>query len=297
MLEETQTVEENEVQDQEVDSEDQVTEPVVEGDESEAEGTEIPDVDYSKTDYDDDSKHKNKVTAKQRMAELTARYYQEKKAREQEKDELTKTIEELKTKVSQVETNFTKKDIEEKSLHITNRMKDAWEQGDHDKYMELNRELMQLNFNATKTETTPPVTKPTQQQPTQQQPTVNPDKREVDAFISRNANWFGKDPKLTAYAQALEESFLTDPNNTNKEYGQILKEVEVEVKSTFPSKFPRVPDIGVGGATVGSTPKGKIDITSQEIAEAKALMGSHLNLSDEEVKAILLQNKKNGRYN
>ena len=216
----------------------------------------------------------------------------QRKDRDDQISHLLKQNEELTSKITTRETEFTnisKLHLDANEKQLTDKLelarsayKSAHDEGDTTKILkaqeflnEAQNDLKSLGATKAQLEHQPELTQPQQQQPVQNQNAADPKAIEW----SQNNDWFGKDRIMTAAALALdaelkEEGF--DPSDP-----EFYNEIDNRIKEAFPQKFnstvdqssvqeqPSKPAQVVAGASRSTPSPGKVKLTKEDVRLAQ----------------------------
>lgn len=260
--------------------------------ESKPEATEEVEAENSDTEID-----KYSAGVQKRIDQLTKKYRDEEKAREEalqlreeavkyaqqvkdENEKLRKSLDENET----VLLDQAKGRVEAQIAQANANYKTAYEAGDPDKLLEAQSELTRLqneqyrvsNFKAPKREEPEPVPTEVPKQEAQPEP-AKPPQRALD-WADKNT-WFMEDKRMTGFAYGVHEELVTKGVEPNSE--QYYNEIDAAMKEAFPTKFevvaeesaPPQPQAGNVVAPPSRTSKKprKVKLTPTAAALAKRL--------------------------
>jgi len=260
--------------------------------ESKPEATEEAEAENSDTEID-----KYSAGVQKRIDQLTKKYRDEEKAREEalqlreeavkyaqqvkdENEKLRKSLDENET----VLLDQAKGRVEAQIAQANANYKTAYEAGDPDKLLEAQSELTRLqneqyrvsNFKASKREEPEPVPTEVPKQEAQPEP-AKPPQRALD-WADKNT-WFMEDKRMTGFAYGVHEELVTKGVEPNSE--QYYNEIDAAMKEAFPTKFevvaeesaPPQPQAGNVVAPPSRTSKKprKVKLTPTAAALAKRL--------------------------
>ena len=274
-----------EKQEVEIKVEEKVEEPKVEA-ESEA-----------KTENSDAEIDKYSAGVQKRIDQLTKKYRDEEKAREealQLREEAVKYAEKVKEENEKLRKslednedvliNQAKSRVEAQLAQANANYKTAYEAGDSDKLLEAQSELTRLQneqyriSNYVPPKRGKPDPAPTEAPRPEAQPEpAKPPQRALD-WADKNT-WFMKDKRMTGFAYGVHEELVTKGVEPNSE--QYYNEIDAAMKEAFPSKFevvaeesaPPQPQAGNVVAPPSRTSKKprKVKLTPSAAALAKRL--------------------------
>ena len=234
----------------------------------------------------------------------------QRKDREDDIAKLIKANEELAYRVNKQNTDFnqlsklnlaaTEKQLTDKLELARNAYQSAHDEGDTKKILKA-QEFLNETQNDLKTLS---VTKQQFQgqegqslqqrpQPQQQVPQPTADPR-AEEWASKN-NWFGQDRVMTAAALAIDNDLKEEGfNPTESEY---YSEIDSRLRATFPQKFTTKEEVrqqesspaqvvsGVSRSSPGSSKKGKVKLTKEDIRLANKWNVSLEQYAQEKLKA------------
>lgn len=260
--------------------------------ESKPEATEEVEAENSDTEID-----KYSAGVQKRIDQLTKKYRDEEKAREealQLREEAVKYAQQVKDENEKLRKslddnegvllNQAKTRIEAQIAQANANYKTAYEAGDPDKLLEAQSELTRLqneqyrvsNFKAPKREEPEPVPTEVPKQEAQPEP-AKPPQRALD-WADKNT-WFMEDKRMTGFAYGVHEELVTKGVEPNSE--QYYNEIDAAMKEAFPTKFevvaeesaPPQPQAGNVVAPPSRTSKKprKVKLTPTAAALAKRL--------------------------
>jgi hypothetical protein len=233
----------------------------------------------------------------------------QRKDREDEIAKLIQTNEALNTKLKNTESEFSnisKLNLDASEKQLTDKLelarnvyKTAHDEGDAQKILQAQESLNEAqndlkSLSATKQQFQKPEVEQQavpQQQPYQPQPTPDPRAQE---WASQN-DWFGQDRIMTAAALAIDGELKEEGfNPTEPEY---YSEIDSRLKETFPHKFTAKEEVrqqesspaqvvsGVSRSSPGSSKKGKVKLTKEDIRLANKWNVSLEQYAQEKLKA------------
>ncbi len=235
----------------------------------------------------------------------------QRKDREDEIAKLIKTNEALNTKLRNTESEFSnisKLNLDASEKQLTDKLelarnvyKTAHDEGDAQKILQAQEALNEAqndlkSLSATKQQFQKPEVEQQavpQQQPHQPQPTPDPRAQE---WASQN-DWFGQDRIMTAAALAIDGELKEEGfNPTEAEY---YSEIDSRLRETFPHKFTAKEEVrkqedsskpaqvvsGVSRSSPGSSKKGKVKLTKEDIRLANKWNVSLEQYAQEKLKA------------
>lgn len=274
-----------EKQEAETKVEDKVEEP-------KSEATEEVEVENSDTEID-----KYSAGVQKRIDQLTKRYRDEEKAREEAQglqEEAVKYAQQIKDENEKLRKslednegvllNQAKTRIEAQIAQANANYKTAYEAGDPDELLKAQSELTRLqneeyrvsNYKAPKREEPEPVPTEVPKQEAQPEP-AKPPQRALD-WADKNT-WFMEDKRMTGFAYGVHEELVTKGVEPNSE--QYYSEIDAAMKEAFPNKFevvaeesaPPQPQAGNVVAPPSRTSKKprKVKLTPTAAALAKRL--------------------------
>ena len=230
-----------EKQEAETKVEDKVEEP-------KSEATEEVEVENSDTEID-----KYSAGVQKRIDQLTKRYRDEEKAREEAQglqEEAVKYAQQIKDENEKLRKslednegvllNQAKTRIEAQIAQANANYKTAYEAGDPDELLKAQSELTRLqneeyrvsNYKAPKREEPEPVPTEVPKQEAQPEP-AKPPQRALD-WADKNT-WFMEDKRMTGFAYGVHEELVTKGVEPNSE--QYYSEIDAAMKEAFPNKF------------------------------------------------------------
>jgi hypothetical protein len=245
------------------------------------------------SDADDLSQYSESV--KKRITKLTKKFRDEEREREaavQFAESVKKQNEELKAKLSKLDTTYVGEfdtRVQSQAVAAKEAYRKAYEAGDADAMYEaqqaiskialeearLNQLKQEREEEAKKAETNGAATAPAQPAPTA--PPPKPDPR-AEEWATKN-EWFGQDQTMTYAAFGIHKTLIEeegiDPNT--EEY---YTELDNRIKTEFPHKFGETkkssgPRVASAGATASksASQKGRrtVKLTPSQIAIAKRL--------------------------
>ncbi len=251
----------------------------------------------AKTENSDSEIDKYSAGVQKRIDQLTKKYRDEEKAREealQLREEAVKYAEKVKEENEKLRKslednedvliNQAKSRVEAQLAQANANYKVAYEAGDSDKLLEAQSELTRLqneqyrisNYVPPKRNEPEPV--PTEAPKQEEQPEVaKPPQRALD-WADKNT-WFMKDKRMTGFAYGVHEELVAKGVEPNSE--QYYSEIDAAMKEAFPNKFevdaeesaPPQPQAGNVVAPPSRTSKKprKVKLTPSAAALAKRL--------------------------
>ena len=259
----------------------------------------------------------DKYTAgvQKRIDQLTKRYREEEKARQ----EASKLQEEALRYAEQIklENEKLRKTLDEGEGVLVNQAKGrvaaeidkaktaykaAYESGDPDALVDAQEQLSALQAEKLKYESFKPQsrqqqTPAPQPQPQYQQQTPQPPRPDERALEwAKNNDWFEKDPEMTGYAYGLHEKLVKSGIDPRSD--QYYSEIDDAVRRVFPDKFDdgttieesapqrQTGNVVAPAARSGKKPR-KVQLTSTQVSLAK-----RLGLSNEQYAAQLMKEMK-----
>tara|TARA_B100001057_G_scaffold35037_1_gene31754 strand:+ start:17357 stop:18319 length:963 start_codon:yes stop_codon:yes gene_type:complete len=251
----------------------------------------------AKTENSDAEIDKYSAGVQKRIDQLTKKYRDEEKAREealQLREEAVKYAEKVKEENEKLRKslednedvliNQAKSRVEAQLAQANANYKVAYEAGDSDKLLEAQSELTRLqneqyrisNYVPPKRGEPAPV--PTEAPKPEGQPDIaKPPQRALD-WADKNT-WFMQDKRMTGFAYGVHEELVTKGVEPNSE--QYYNEIDAAMKEAFPSKFevvaeesaPPQPQAGNVVAPPSRTSKKprKVKLTPSAAALAKRL--------------------------
>jgi hypothetical protein len=126
--------------------------------------------------------------------------------------------------------------------------KQALDSGDTDSIVQAQEALSFASYESKKAEEYVPVTNqpaqaPSVPAPPPQTPQRKPDKKAQD-WASRN-EWFGADREMTAYAQAVHETLVTD-EQVDPSSDEYYQKIDENIRKRFPDKFDEPAPVETG---------------------------------------------------
>jgi len=251
----------------------------------------------AKTENSDSEIDKYSAGVQKRIDQLTKKYRDEEKAREealQLREEAVKYAEKVKEENEKLRKslednedvliNQAKSRVEAQLAQANANYKVAYEAGDSDKLLEAQSELTRLqneqyrisNYVPPKRNEPEPV--PTEAPKQEEQPEVaKPPQRALD-WADKNT-WFMQDKRMTGFAYGVHEELVAKGVEPNSE--QYYSEIDAAMKEAFPNKFevdaeesaPPQPQAGNVVAPPSRTSKKprKVKLTPSAAALAKRL--------------------------
>lgn len=249
--------------------------------------------------YEDDSSH----PVEKRINRLKYQYHQERRAKETHvrmqseavkyAQQVAKENQDLRSLLNQGEKMLID-EVKARATSDVDRAKDQYrsaiESGDTESIVDAQEALSEASYESKKAEEYTPVTSqsaPARPVPAQQPqaPQRKPDQKAQD-WASRN-EWFGPDREMTAYAQAVHETLVTDDkvDPTSDEYYQ---QIDSRVRDRFPEKFDesastqvepsrqqqsqrRSSIVAPSQRASGGSAQRKVQLTATQVALAKRL--------------------------
>ena len=205
------------------------------------------------TENSDAEIDKYSAGVQKRIDQLTKKYRDEEKAREealQLREEAVKYAEKVKDENEKLRKSLednesvlldqAKGRVEAQIAQANANYKAAYEAGDPDKLLEAQSELTRLqneqyrvsNFKTTKRKEPEPVPTETPKQEAQPEP-PKPPQRALD-WADKNT-WFMQDKRMTGFAYGVHEELVTKGVEPNSE--QYYSEIDAAMKEAFPNKF------------------------------------------------------------
>lgn len=197
---------------------------------------------------EDDSSH----PVEKRINKLKYQYHQERRSKESHQrmqgeavkyaQKLTKENQDLKELLNQGEKMLID-EVKARASVDVDRAKDQYrsaiDSGDTDSIVDAQEALSFASYESKKAGEYVPVTnQPAQaQMPPALQPQApqrKPDKKAQD-WASRN-DWFGSDREMTAYAQAVHETLVTD-DKVDPSSDDYYQKIDANIRKRFPEKF------------------------------------------------------------
>lgn len=205
----------------------------------------------------DDASH----PTEKRINKLKYQYHSERRAKEAHQrmqkeavtyaQRLNKENQDLKNLLNQGEKMLI--DAEKaKATSDVERAKDMYKQaldsGDTDSIVQAQEALSFASYESKKAEEYVPVTNqpaqaPSVPAPPPQTPQKKPDKKAQD-WASRN-EWFGADREMTAYAQAVHETLVTD-EQVDPSSDEYYQKIDENIRKRFPDKFDESAPVETG---------------------------------------------------
>ena len=251
----------------------------------------------AKTENSDAEIDKYSAGVQKRIDQLTKKYRDEEKAREealQLREEAVKYAEKVKEENEKLRKslednedvliNQAKSRVEAQLAQANANYKVAYEAGDSDKLLEAQSELTRLqneqyrisNYVPPKREEPAPVPTEAPKQEAQPEP-AKPPQRALD-WADKNT-WFMKDKRMTGFAYGVHEELVTKGIEPNSE--EYYNEIDAAMREAFPKKFeveaeesaPPQPQAGNVVAPPSRTSKKprKVKLTPTAAALAKRL--------------------------
>ena len=238
-----------------------------------------------------------------RIAKLTSRYHEEKRARERyesdlsEYDKLVKQLAEENNKYREVITNGEKVMIGEAKGRLDSEFKNAQaalvaalEGGEATAIATAQAELARVAAQQERLKGYTPQPLPKVEPPTvrrQEQP-PQPDPRAVD-WAKKN-RWFGRDREMTEYAMVLHRKLVEDDGITpdSEDY---YSELNATIKRRFPEKFEREPQAASKPRSASVAPATRTGVRPRRVTltESQVRIAKRLGLTPEQYAAEMVK--------
>lgn len=213
----------------------------------------VPEEDRGRTEFGGDNEDSSSPhPVEKRINKLKAQYHQERRAKETHQrmqseavkyaQRVSKENQDLRTLLNQGEKMLID-EVKARASTDVGRAKEQYrsaiESGDTESMVEAQEALSYASYESKKAEEYVPVTNqsaPAQPMPAQQPqvPQRKPDKK-AQEWASQN-EWFGSDREMTAYAQAVHETLVTD-EKVNPSSDEYYERIDNTMRERFPEKF------------------------------------------------------------
>ena len=264
----------------------------------------------AKAENSDEEIDKYSAGVQKRIDQLTKKYRDEEKAREealQLREEAVKYAEKVKDENEKLRKslednedvliNQAKSRVEAQLAQANANYKAAYEAGDSDKLLEAQSELTRLqneqyrisNYVPPKRDNAEPVPTEAPKQETQPEP-AKPPQRALD-WADKNT-WFMKDKRMTGFAYGVHEELVAKGVEPNSE--EYYNEIDTAMRSVFPDKFEAVaeesaPPQPQAGNVVAPPSRTSKKPRKVKLTPTAAALAKRLGLTNEQYAAQLMK--------